>query len=445
MTHNHLSRSSLVDGAVVFFAYLSLFFIIHVVGIFMGAVAVVPVMFMAVMASKNSFATFSYILSPFLVKFLALVLFHGYDLDTFLFVRGLDFISLFFIYLVVFLKYQLPNGLQFQKIDIFIFLLILYFFYSLLLNSFVGAAFYLRYFMMPMMLISLFSKGVGINEQEVKYVQGALVFIWFSIVSFLFFELMFSEFYYDIFNVSEYLTVKRSYGEYGDIDPMEPIPLFNFFNDVMLPRLRGFSFHPITAAYLLSIVTIVVSAGRLGFVYFTGLILCLLIGSKGALIIMFLYAFSVLFGRTYLGYLAGALVLVLLIVGYFFNDPHTYSLLTSFMKLPLKPFGGGLGYGGSVGGGGLVYDYSSLDMLNGDSGLAVVVNMFGFIGFYFYFIFSKYILNMAGSKCLGVYCSAIGGLINSIFQEEALGFYGLCLVIVLIYFSENRKQVISDV
>jgi hypothetical protein len=111
---------------------------------------------------------------------------------------------------------------------------------------------------------------------------------------------------------------------------------------------------------------------------------------------------------------------------------HAYSLLSTLFQVPLSPLGHGLGFGGSLTAERVLS--WRFDMLIGDSGLAITLNMLGLPGlllYYFYgFLLARALAIARSLADLPLLCFAgllAVAIFNSVVQELAIGPYGVGL------------------
>jgi hypothetical protein len=374
---------------------------------------------------------------------------------TFDFMRGADFIVLcymLFLYAIANFKLVFDKKLLFiLLICIFIFIYYLKGFASV---GFGGSTTYLRYYLYPVIFFFLVFRMRLTDKKTIYYFL--LYFILFSI--YVFFEYFFTAELYEFINFHSYLELK--YKE-------RYIPDLNFFvdgryitifkwEDLLFKGFRasGPLLHAISSGYLIVLISVLlyITSNRKVFLVVASVLTIMLL-SKGAFLLSIVILVSVylkslglfnarVYYSMYLFYLGFSFLLVF--IGLVTNNPHHYSLISSFYGVIDNPIGGGIGVGGTISTG-TTYD-TEIDTSSGDSALALFNNMFGILGcfFYFYMIFKSFSYNkMEQHKNFNesLFFLIVFVLIcNGISQEEAINPSATSMLVLIGYFVFHVKK-----
>lgn len=316
---------------------------------------------------------------------------------------------------------------------------------GIFLNGFSHATTYLRMLFYPFMLYLL-------GNYSAAYLPPSRVKQWLMEIGLLFgllllIELLVPTFYYSLLNVNHYIATKMGFVDFSvtDLLSRNTIRFFNsnWFKHFHVLRPRGAFMHPISTAYFFVLnLMLCLSAGLLTLSGFF-IIMVFLCGSKGAMVsaVALIFFYFVKHNHPIKPYWIALTGLGYVVCSYFIglksNNSHFYSLTASVFSLPDNLLGRGFGYGGSVTTG---MKKTTLDFvtINGDSGLAVLINMTGLFTPFFYLgymaVLYSFWKNVHLPKSTKVHYIVffIFLLANSVFQEEGFSPYGMGLLMFLI-------------
>ncbi len=360
---------------------------------------------------------------------------------------GLDF---FFAGLLLWWNFQqahcrLPLSSPWTSVVFYLLLCLTLLFYSkgILFNGFSHATIYLRMLIYPFMLYLL-------GRYASTYLSAEKVKQWFITIGLLFGLLLLIEIlaplsYYSFLNVNHYVATKKELSALSvtDLLTKHTVRFFNsnWFKHFKVLRPLGAFMHPISTAYffVLNLMLCLSYESLIMGGFFV--IMIFLCGSKGAMAsavaLIFFYfikrkkpikAYWVIL--TGLGY-----VICSYFIGLKSDNSHFYSLTASVLSLPGNLLGQGFGYGGSVTTG--VKRTLDFVTINGDSGLAVLLNMTGIFTPFFYLGYMVVLYDLwkkdhlLTSTKVPYLIFFVFLLANSIFQEEGFSPYGMGLLMFL--------------
>lgn len=365
---------------------------------------------------------------------------------TFDLLRGVDFLYLFLGFAVIFLRKVLSLELHSSDVKLAFVLVFLfaYFLIGVANVGFSGAATYLRYYLYPVVLTYILIS----EENSVSIKSLGALFAMLTVLVFL--ESLLSLEYFELIGLFDYLNLK--FDRY--------IPSLEYFlqtrnivilsyDDIYIEGFRGLgpTMHPISGAYLISGLGIILTFHYKNWIFLAISALCsLMLLSKGALIFIFFMGIAIYFQKFKTNmhiYSCFSFAILLVLFGLLTNNPHHWSLLSSLYNLPANIFGRGIGFGGTISTG---TSYSTdISESSGDSALAIFINMFGLFGAiaYSWILYSAY--KMASNKVIDGEGRLIGFLIfalacNGISQEEALNPYAISPVFLWAFIYKNKLK-----
>jgi len=320
----------------------------------------------------------------------------------------------------------------------------LFYLKGLLNNGLSYATIYLRMLFYPFMLYLLGSYAAA--HISIRKVRQLFLITGILFGALLVIEILIPADYYACLNVNHFVALKSNHS-YLSVKELINLKTVNFFNSnwgdkfLCLRPLGGF-LHPISTAYFFAfnlMLCLVANSLLLAGIFLLLIILC---GSKGALVTAL-----ALIGFYYLKkhrqvklrwvvISATIYILCAYLVGLKNTNPHFYSLTASLLAIPDNLWGQGFGYGGSVTTG-VKYTYDFIT-INGDSGLAVLLNMTGICAPFVYLVYSSILSSFLKESKLATADKFIYAvmfcflLANSFFQEEGFSPYGMGLLLFFI-------------
>jgi hypothetical protein len=334
-----------------------------------------------------------------------------------------------------------------------------YFAYGAVRNGGVDASIYLRVILYAPMLYFI---GLYFGRYlSVARLQRAVLFIGIVSAFIMFFEFLAPRAYYALVDAADYYHLKttRPLQTPEDVVKFRTRVLLNLrvFGDLKVLRPGGLTFHYPSAGYILAFSTLVAMALRrhaLAVLFVSAIIVS---GGKGPMIaVMNLGAAALVFRlgvRLSWGWMAPLSVLYVGgVLGYmlYFPSIHAFSLLSTVLNLSDNPLGGGLGFGGSMTSD-IEYDWS-FNMLYGDNGLAVLLNMMGILGLslYAFYVYGtsrlldrreplSYFLDRRSQVLWTVYGVTL--IANTVIQEIAIGPYALGLYLMGVAWMVSASRV----
>jgi hypothetical protein len=373
--------------------------------------------------------------------------------------QGVDFLFCCIVSLFFVLRYaRLLNKSEIYTYSIIMCIfLVAYFIIGVAGNGFIGASIYLRMFLYPFILIFFgFWVGLSIN---ISYIYKSLSIIGLFSAIFVLIEFTMPEVLYFLLNADDFYKVKldepRMTLDYLIETRQRRLFNFHLFNDVSVFKPAGPTFNYPSTSYLLIFgffCSLFIQRHLAAFLIL--LAVAVMATKAGSLVLMFglmsmFIALKISHSRRFIIYFA-ALVCAALSIWLMSldNNIHMYSLLSSIANLKVNWAGQGLGFGGAMTVDRIVT--WELDMLVGDSGVAIVLNMLGIAGvmlyiYIFWFIqkvmrISEELLDMPTF----VFCSlGIIILVNSIIQELALGPYAIGLVLFILSVKLANKGIFN--
>lgn len=371
--------------------------------------------------------------------------------------QGIDFLLIVLCFLFSLVYRERLLGLQqFDRAVLFVLLiLLLYFIYGWVVNGFVSASIYLRMFAYPILMLyvgALLARTISLNYFSLLY-----LFFGFVISLYVLLESLSPLFLYDVLNAGEFYSIKLN-EYYINTEYLISIRERRFLNMEMFDHIHLFkpagpTFNYPSTSYLLVFSFMVSRWYGYRFLSFFSLLALVAISTKaGYFCLIFIIWAEILyrmgFVRPLYIYVSAITALCLMIVimsGY--NNIHYHSLMSSVINIPFNLLGKGLGFGGSV----TVDRVVTWDdqMLVGDSGVAILLNMLGIFGLFLMWLYLnllRYSLNLSAlTKDFKLHqLSALGFSIavNSIIQELAVGPYaiGLFLIFLIFYLSGRRDD-----
>lgn len=326
------------------------------------------------------------------------------------------------------------------------FVIMIYFAVGMVHVGFVEASIYLRMLLYPLLLMLL---GIYLGRHlSLDYVLR--VFSWAGVFSaiYVLVEVFGARILYEFINASDFYRMKLDY-EFLTTDTLLETRyrrLFNleWFDHVLVFKAAGPTFnYPSTSYVLVFAFFSSLLTRKYLFALLISFALILLSTKSGLVCVIFGLAVMVFckVSRSYRRLYAYSLgVLFLFISIHIMGDNqniHMHSLISTLMQFPNNPFGQGLGFGGSMTVDRVVsWDY---DMIVGDSGLAILLNMMGITGIAIYgFYLHELHTNMRRSLIMGdrkafaMLSLGIIVLVNSVLQELAIGPYGIGIVMLFL-------------
>ncbi len=377
------------------------------------------------------------------------------------FYQGLDFAFIMFIvfFIVIYNKKNvlahLINSTGKLYIYSFAFLFLFYSVYGFYNNGFIDFLIYFRMLFYPILLL-VFGLWLSLNLESVSFIK--ILFSFFVFVAFYLFLEMFAPYYlYSLLDADSYYKLKSGYSSLN-IDELLSLREkrflnLKFFENLKIFKPAGPTFNYPSTSYII-VLFLALSLALSNFLLFfcTALIL-LLLGTKAGILSASVLILSWVCYRFNRPLRARSLIVLgviysLLSLWFLFLDKsiHAYSLISSIINLLKSPFGQGIGFGGAMTVERIVTH--QFDMLVGDSGVAIVINMFGIFGIILYLFYFKYLSSMISSsladKNLTLYLAAVFGFItlfNSLTQELAIGPYALGLSLFVCAFLSGQQSV----
>jgi hypothetical protein len=308
------------------------------------------------------------------------------------------------------------------------------------INGLRDATMYYRLFLMPLLLILLGQyAGATIGRTRllsivigVATVTSALVVV----------EFLAPRQFYSVTGAETFFSLKDGFFSLDNLIDSRNRRLFNLkiIDDVQVFKPAGPTLnYPSTAYVLLAGFTVALALSA-----WLGALWCLvglaIVTAKAAVVGVLVVTTIWLMGKRLRWFMPPSLVIASGIVysmgaiWILYNDLsiHAYSLLSTLFQVPLSPLGHGLGFGGSLTAERVLS--WRFDMLIGDSGLAITLNMLGLPGlllYYFYgFLLARALAIARGLADLPLLCFAgllAVAIFNSVVQELAIGPYGVGL------------------
>lgn len=421
-----------------FLVAMAMFLVVFSIWCFVSGRKVLLLSLLALMMFSNVVIS---ALSPLLASKTALTVFQGINF-------GFACIVFSIVFLKIHRSFEQGLGEDWRDSTVFFIVLVLiYFAFGVFKNGFVAASIYLRMFFFPIALAYI---GYWIGKQlKIQVIE--LVFVFLGVVTAIFIvtEVFVTEYYYYAINAHDFFSLK------GDEDAalsirdlvikrMRKLLNLYIFQDVLVFRPAGPTFNYPSSSYIIVYSLMSSLLVRAYWAIPILLIGSILLGTKAGFVSIFFVIFwwglakARIFHKPMtvnaIGLLYGVLALAIMLQG---NDIHTFSLLSSIYNFPKNPFGQGLGFGGSTTvEAKATWEY---DMLVGDSGVAMSLNMFGVFSvfIYMYYMVKLWRVVECGSvlKDIHLYMFSVFGvaiMYNSIIQELALGPYAIGFSLFLI-------------
>ena len=339
-------------------------------------------------------------------------------------------------------------------------LVTLYYFFGIAVNGFRDATIYYR-----MLCYPFFMGVVGYWLGEKYSFQRALqifLFLSLGVVVYVYIEFFWAESLYEVINAAKFYSLKSG----DDSFSLEALlrsrerRLLNleYFSDILIHKVAGPTFNYPSTSYLVSfafLFSVIRGAKILSLIFMSAIFI--LSTKAGILCVCFVVFFGFYIKRVNVApkkvvVLASVLVVIaMMLVMNSYNNIHYYSLMSSIYNISGNFMGKGIGWGGSVTVDRVVtWEYN---MLVGDSGLAIVLNMLGIVGlglYWIYFMVSREMLiRFSLTKDRQIFMllvMTLAVLANSVIQELAIGPYaiGICLFFLMIKVSNsNSRRVVS--
>lgn len=322
----------------------------------------------------------------------------------------------------------------------FLLLCLAYFGLGIVQNGFTAAAIYLRMFLLPVIMGYL---GAWIGR-TVSLRSAAVVFLAVSVLAsgLIFTEVAYDQEYYALIHADGFYSLKNQTA----LTPVDLVErrqrrLLNYalFEDIRIFKPAGPTFNYPSSSYVVVFgMVLALAFGTWGVVpTLLAAIACLSTKAGIAAVLLLVLAAWAARKRFFFSsrgvHLIGVGYCVLMVAAMAVTrNIHTYSLLSTLLELPRLPLGGGLGYGGSV-----TADQAvtwQLDMVRGDSGVAIALSMFGVLAIWIYLFYLRRLrtlIDLAKARQdRPLFLIAMFGyvaLFNSLLQELAIGPYGLGL------------------
>jgi hypothetical protein len=363
--------------------------------------------------------------------------------------QGMDFFicSVLFCYLFIkFFKSINKDALLRNYIFGFIFVSV-YFFIGVMKVGFIEASIYFRMLSYPFILglIGLWlGSRISFDEFSKFYCMIALLASLYVVLEFLFNKAL-----YSMLNAADFYALKLEQGELtlSELLDNRRRRLLNLksLEDINFFKVAGPTFNYPSTSYLLVFGFVLSILRNRIFQSIVMFIALIILSTKAMLGCILTVMFSMIILKFKFTYRLMLVTFSLLFVSYMFIvffimsenlNIHLYSLISSLKNLPNNLFGNGLGYGGS-----LTVDRVITwqhDMIVGDSGLAIALNMFGIFSLILYFLYisvffigmkQSYLNNEHDFLILLILGSII--LCNSLIQELAIGPYGIGIAFLI--------------
>jgi hypothetical protein len=319
-----------------------------------------------------------------------------------------------------------------------------------------SAIVYLRNIAAPLLLFQIFAL---VFYQYRVAMAGPLIVIGLAAVGFGYLELFMQDAFFRLINGDAYLNMRlretydsgawvsemresgfvlRSYLDMLRIEFLNS-PIFADLG-LRLYRLVGPNFHSISFAYALAFLSVTLTAGRHWWFALIALPLLLVIGSKGALVLVLLVLAALIASRGFRGYgLLWCFVAVLavyaaagIVVGIRLQDYHVIGFIGGLRGFLANPLGHGIGVGGNLSVDASLINWSQFQHLGEtdialESAVGVLLYQMGIggivlLGVLVWLALKLWTLHVrSNDRLLAV--GALGLLtiiVNGIFQEEAL-------------------------
>lgn len=337
------------------------------------------------------------------------------------------------------------------KLSVIVLVLCIMFFFLLgiINNGFLPAATYLRSFTFPFIIYYLALRLM--NRSSGLLLVSMLKILVLFVATLVLLEILFTYFYVKIFSINEFFSLKSTLSSYSATELIETNTkkLFNYFDVIRLYRPYGFTLQPISTGYIVAGIAIYMLSIKKTWPSYVAMIILICLGSKGPLLIFVTaiggYIFHLSASRHII--LMTSLVSLIIIMGLNNQDPHVYSLISSIVNIPSNILGRGLGYGGAITTG---TDYgTNFESINGDSGMAIVLNMMGVIGLLYYFMVYRFFYKIAASINIKsprpsvIQLYIIGMFFTGLIQEEAITTYSMGTIALILAISLSTQHKIG--
>jgi hypothetical protein len=329
---------------------------------------------------------------------------------------------------------------------------------GLLLNPFDHFAIYLRLLFYPLMLYVI---GTWLGRTlDLRTAAMLVVFTLLPVALLVLIEFVVRAPYHDLINSSCYQSLRL--GRSSQWYRLEDVMLFStsrlynieLFGDILVAKPYGTTLNYPSTSYLLLLGLLASWLVRRYILLVLFLVATLLMTTKASLFMLLsLLAVPVIVRRfesrlrngLVWGWLLGFGVLAtawLVLTG---RNLHAYSLLASLASVPGHPLGNGIGWGGSLSVQEVSYTWDS-EMLIGDSGLAILLNMLGVAGFAVFLLYAQVFVREAvtagtqagGRERLLVATFGIGVIGNAVLQELAVGPYAAGLAVLMLAIAQRH-------
>lgn len=325
-----------------------------------------------------------------------------------------------------------------------ILLLLAYFIFGIATNGFVEASIYLRLFISPILLlvIGLYFQSLGQRTVVLRSLYSVGLFAGILI----FVESLAPTYYYEFLSAESFFSLKEERpGLTVEALAQDRVRRFfnvSFFEHIQVFKPIGPTFHYPSSSYLL--IYAIAAACMLKRRYSAILMLfpLMLLSTKASLVMLVFLAIGILPSRFrppagMVLAISGLVGVLAVLVMELTQNVHSHSLISSILNASNNLLGRGLGFGGSI-----TAEASNTwqyDMLVGDSGLAVILNMLGLPGLILYFVYYRIagnflIVGRAAASDSGLFLTGAllaGCIANSILQELAVGPYAMGLAMLI--------------
>ncbi|QEA39594.1 hypothetical protein FGL86_11245 [Pistricoccus aurantiacus] len=363
----------------------------------------------------------------------------------YLFLSALDILIFSFIALIVLLM----RGGKVSFITVTYLLLI--FFYYLIGFFAIGpiqSTIYLRFLLYPFLGLLILK-----NHQKFEFDKSLLInFLAAIFIAILFFEMVFTEHFFRVFNVLSFMDLKgRDVATIEELLVQSHRRIFNFeiFEQYRIYRPWGVILHPISSAYVAAFFTIYYFIKNKFIISVFFVFATILFMAKGPFIALIISLFSALLYKnskifTLPVFLILAVLTSIVSIGWVVRNPHIVSLIYSFSYLGENLLGEGIGFAGALT---LEGDEVTSSGLKGESVLALMITGMGVVGVLAIFLllidyvrfFSKvsYLVFTSYGVVFWYFVLVMG---NSIFQEEAFSPYAIILAVMLSLIAIKNNQ-----
>ncbi|WP_415883593.1 hypothetical protein [Neptuniibacter sp. QD34_54] len=375
--------------------------------------------------------------------------------------QGVDFalISIFLIFVILKWFVVLKEDFLIKLLLANFVVVVIYYLYGLINNGFVHSSIYLRMLGYPF-IMGVMGYWVGSVLSGLSVLRF-LSFVGLFVAVFVIVEFTFPEILYYAINAPDFYKLKLDDG-YMTLDYLIESRQRRIFNmpgmeHVMVFKPAGPTFNYPSTSYILVFGLISAFLIKSYLVFFLCLLALMMLGTKAALAcVLFVFISSCLFKFNF-----RFNVLILFVSGLFYaltsvlimslsNNIHIYSLMSSINHIGSNPLGKGLGWGGAATVERVVtWDY---DMLVGDSGVAIALNMLGLFSVILFISYIVFLFNMADFfKKINNYEAfcftgvGVAILSNSVLQELAIGPYGIGMVffVIMIFYSNYKIRILG--